>query len=141
MYAQDTDDVAEYVRCFGSATGEPAQVVITSRCSHCASTTFSMECSEEDGVAMRTCTGCRLQAHIGDSADLWDRADTGPATCPCGASTFELAVGFCVADPADDASEVDWIVVGAWCTTCRLVGVYADWGIDHVPSAHLRQQT
>ena len=137
-YAENIEDMVAFVREFGSATGDPAQDVRFSRCASCALATFWMECSEEDGVAMRTCSHCQTAAFIGDSAELWDAADTGDAVCPCGAKVFELAIGFCVGEEPE--SDVEWIVVGARCTVCHLVGVYADWGIDYVPSASLKQQ-
>ncbi len=137
-YADNFEDMVAFVREFGSATGELAEDVRSSRCVTCGSATFWMECSEEDGVAMRTCTQCQTAAFIGDSAELWDAADTGDAVCPCGAKVFELAIGFCVG--AEPELDVEWIVVGARCTVCHLVGVYADWGIDYVPSASLKQQ-
>ena len=124
-----------FVREFGSASGEPAGDVRQSRCGACGATTFWMQCSEEDGVALRTCTGCKSPAFIGDSEVHWSDADTGDAACPCGKKVFEMAVGFCV-QPDDN---VDWIVVGGRCVTCDLIGVYADWGIDFTPSAALRE--
>lgn len=134
-YGDDVADLAAFVRAFGSVTGEPADEVRQSQCAGCACTSFWMECSEEDGVAKRTCTSCHDVVFIGDSADLWDDADTGDAACPCRSKVFEIAVGFCVSSGGD----VDWVVVGARCVACELVGVYADWGVEYASSV-ARQQ-
>jgi len=122
-----------YVRDFGSAAGEPAGHTVHSRCSACGTTRFWMECSEEDGVARRTCTNCNLKAYIGDSEDLWKESDVGDATCPCGAKVFDIVVGYCL----DTGGEVTWMVVGAKCASCSHIGVYADWSIDYEPSKAL----
>ena len=53
--------MAAMVLEFGSMT-VAANDVRQSRCIGCDATTFWMECSEEDGVAKRTCTACKLQA-------------------------------------------------------------------------------
>ena len=91
-----------------------------------------MEVSEEDGVARRTCTDCKLRVYIGDSEDLWDDADVGDATCPCGTKIFAVVVGYCM-----NGEEVDWMIVGAKCKACAEIGVYADWSIDYEPSRDL----
>ena len=135
-YGDDFEDLAAFVREFGSVTGEPADEVRQSRCDGCSGTTFWMECSEEDGVAKRTCTECKAIVFIGDSAELWEASDTGDASCPCGTKTFEIAVGFCVSASGD----VDWVVVGGRCTAFNLVGVYADWGVEYVRSSALLLQ-
>ena len=135
IYGDEFTDLAAFVRDFGSVTGEPACEVRQSRCDGCGATTFWMECSEEDGVAKRTCTSCHSIVFIGDSAGLWDEADTGDATCPCHAKVFEIAVGFCVSS----AGEVDWVIVGGRCIACQLVGVYADWCVEYASSVALQQ--
>ena len=130
-------DLVGYVTEFGSAPGEPANFVVQSICRACQGTTFWMECSEEDGVARRTCTACHEMAFIGDSEDLWAEADVGDATCPCSKKIFEIVVGYCL----DLNGEVDWMIVGAQCEACGHSGIYADWSIDYEPSKALLNQT
>lgn len=130
-------DLRSYVREFGNASGESADRVIQSKCS-CGNAQFWMECSEEDGVARRTCTSCHLVAYIGDSREHWDGADTGDATCPCGKKVFDIVVGYCL---RADSDEVNWMIVGARCATCSAIGVYADWSIDFEPSKALLDQS
>lgn len=96
-----------------------------------------MECSEEDGVARRTCTGCHLVAYIGDSEELWSESDVGDATCPCGGKVFDIIVGYCLGDDG----EVNWMIVGAKCASCADIGVYADWSIDYEPSRALLERS
>jgi hypothetical protein len=134
--ADKLDDLRTYVRGFGSATGQSADHLVQSRCSACDGTRFWMEVSEEDGVARRTCTGCKLLAYIGDSEELWDDADVGDAMCPCGRKVFDIVVGYCLADNG----EVNWMVVGAKCAACAEVGVYADWSIEYEPSRELLER-
>ena len=131
------DDLTAFVRDFGNVNGDPAGHVVQSSCRSCGGTLFWMECSEEDGVAKRTCTQCRTAAHIGDSAELWDHSDVGDAACPCGAKVFEIAVGYCL----DPSGGVDWMLVGGRCVACSSIGVYADWSIDYEPSRGLLERS
>ncbi len=132
----DLTELVDYVTEFGSAAGDPADHIVEVVCRKCSGTTFWMECSEEDGVARRTCTSCHHMAYIGDSEELWAEADSGDAMCPCGKKIFRLAVGYCL----DPNGEVTWMIVGARCESCGNVGVYADWSIDYEPSTGLLAQ-
>jgi hypothetical protein len=125
-----------FVAEFGDGESNPASLVVQSTCAKCAAQVFWMQCSEEDGVALRTCTSCRDVAYIGDSEEHWSEADTGDAQCVCGKKMFEIAVGYC----RGETDEVNWIIVGARCVTCSTIGVYADWSIDYEPTAHLLEQ-
>jgi hypothetical protein len=129
-------DLVSFVTEFGDASGAPADRVIQSTC-ECSNTQFWMQCSEEDGVAMRTCTACKAVAFIGDSEEHWAEADTGDAQCPCGKKVFALAIGYCL----DSNNEVTWMIVGAQCITCNEVGVYADWSIDYEPTKQLLERS
>ncbi len=121
------------VRDFGSATGDPANHIVRSVCAGCSGTHFWMQCSEEDGVALRTCTECKTAIFIGDSEALWEDADTGDATCPCGKKVFDIAIGYCL----NEEENVTWMIVGAQCVACSELGIYADWCIDYEPNKHL----
>jgi hypothetical protein len=125
-----------FVREFGDAESNPADLVKLSVCVACGGTTFWLQCSEEDGVAKRTCGGCKHTVFIGDSEEHWDEADTGDAQCPCGKKSFNVAVGYCL----DPHGEVTWMIVGAQCVHCNEIGVYADWSIDYEPTKVLLAQ-
>lgn len=126
----------DYIREFGGGVEEPVSIVKQSVCADCGGTRFWMQCSEEDGVASRTCTNCKRAAFIGDSEDHWADADVGDATCPCGTKVFWIGVGYCL----DAKGEVIWMIVGARCAGCGTVGVYADWWIDFEPTAALLER-
>jgi hypothetical protein len=130
------DALFSYVTAFGDINEVPADQVIQSVCT-CGETKFWMQCSEEDGVAMRTCSACKLQAYIGDSDEQWADADTGDAMCPCGTKLFEIGVGYCLTD----SGEVSWMIVGARCVACADIGIYADWSINFEPSKFLLQKS
>jgi hypothetical protein len=125
------DDLFAYVQRFGGGAGEAVTHIIEAACTSCDSNIFWMQCSEEDGVANRTCTVCKASEFIGDSELHWDEADTGDATCPCKKKVFRIALGYC----ADDDDDVTWMIVGAQCMACHAVGVYADWSVEHEPLA------
>ncbi len=133
---KDIDALFAYVAEFGDVHAEPADRVIHSQCA-CGGSSFWMQCSEEDGVAMRTCTACKQHAYIGDSDEHWADADTGDAMCPCGKKIFDIAVGYCTTSTGD----VSWMIVGALCSACDQIGVYADWSIDFEPSAFLLERS
>ncbi len=126
-----------FVTEFGDGASNPAESVVQSMCRSCSGTTFWMQCSEEDGVAKRTCTECKCEAFIGDSEEHWDEADTGDGQCPCGKKVFELAIGYC----RDKEGHVSWMIVGARCISCSTIGVYTDWSIDYQNSEQLLAQT
>jgi hypothetical protein len=125
--------LSAFIREFGGGGREPVSIVVQSRCATCHGSTFWMQCSEEEGVANRTCTDCKRAVYIGDSDEHWEAADVGDATCPCGKKVFHIGVGYCLTD----AGEVAWMIVGASCVSCSNEGVYADWCIDYEPSKHL----
>jgi hypothetical protein len=125
-----------YVRQFGGGASDPVTVVTRSRCSGCDGYVFTLRCSEEEGVAERTCTICKRAVFIGDSEEHWHTADVGDATCPCGKQQFYISVGYCVNEDGD----VVWMIVGAICLACSTPGVYADWCIDYTPNEHLLDQ-
>jgi hypothetical protein len=123
------DDLFAYVQHFGGGAGEAVTHIVEPGCPNCGPVVFWMQCSEEDGVAKRTCTTCKASEFVGDSERHWAEADTGDATCPCKNKIFRLALGYC----ADADDDVTWMIVGAQCTACKAVGVYADWSVDHEP--------
>jgi hypothetical protein len=126
---EQPDALFAYVQEFGGGAGEEVTHIVQLQCDACQSTTFWMQCSEEEGVAKRTCTGCQITEFIGDSEEHWEAADTGDATCPCKKKVFRLALGYC----ADESDDVTWMIVGAQCIACEIVGVYADWSVNFEP--------
>ena len=68
-----------------------------------------------------------------DSASYEDDAEPRECSCPCGCESFELAVRYALR--ADD--EVRWVSIGCRCTSCGILGCYADWKIDYGPTDSL----
>ena len=126
-------DLDEYLRAF-SAENYPARTVVHAVCASCASTEFSVALDDEEGCAVRTCASCSEAKALLDSDEYLDDATLEGAECPCGGSTFNLAVGFANYDDGDD---VRWVYLALRCNNDGVLGCYADWKIDYSPSEHL----
>ena len=125
-------DIARYLTDF-SADQYPVDVVRTALCS-CGSESFRVLADDAAGVAKRICISCGSEHFVCDSAEYSDEADLEECTCPCGRDEMNLAVGFAL---YPDNSEVKWLYIGLRCTSCGVLGCYADWKIAYEPSRHL----
>ena len=125
-------DIDEYLAAY-SEQGYPVRRVTHAKCAACGSVTFRIRVDDEEGCAERTCAACGTAVLMLDSADYIEDADMGPAECPCGGETFNVAVGFALYDDGDPR----WVYLGMRCTEDGTLGVYADWKIDYTPSTHL----
>lgn len=128
----DPVDIDEYLAAY-SEQGYPVRRVIHASCPACDSVTFRIRADDEEGCADRTCVACGTVALMLDSADYIEDADMGPAECPCGGETFNVAVGFALYDDENPR----WVYLGLRCIGDGTLGVYADWKIDYTPSTHL----
>jgi hypothetical protein len=126
------DDIGEYLR-YHEAGGFPVARVVASICSHCAGTVFALAADDDQGYARRICNSCGKSHAMLDSANYEDDAEPRDCRCPCGCEAFELAVGYALR--ADD--EVRWVSIGCRCTSCGILGCYADWKIDYGPTDSL----
>ena len=118
------------------AGGYPVDRVIAAVC-ECGNDTFALVLHDGVGIAARICTRCEAEAGIADSDDHFDDVDdVEQAECPCGNDVFTVATGFAL----DAAGEVRWVSVGLRCTEDGVAGVYVDWRIDYLPTAHLFTQ-
>lgn len=116
-----------------AAGGRTVDRVVVATCP-CGGETFSLVFDDEVGVAARICTSCEAEAGIADSDEHLDEVDeVEPAVCTCGNDEFRVATGFSL----DGSGEVRWVSVGLRCTRDAVAGVYVDWKIDYLPSAHL----
>ena len=131
----DLADLAEYLRAFQPG-GYPVSQTAEPICYECGARAFRVQVDDDEGCAKRTCVSCDADAFIADSAEVWDDADPGACGCPCGGSTFSVAIGFALRDNGD----VRWISVGLRCITDGRLGVYTDWKIDYNPTDHLFTQ-
>lgn len=116
-----------------AAGGYAVDRVVFAECG-CGNETFLVVFDDSVGVAARICAACEAEAGIADSDEHFDDVDeVEQATCTCGNEIFRVATGFAL----DGAGEVRWVSVGLRCTVDGVAGVYADWKIDYLPSAHL----
>lgn len=116
-----------------AAGGRSVDRVVVATCP-CGGETFSLLFDDEVGVAARVCTRCGAEYGIADSDEHLDDVDEVlTAECTCGHDEFRVATGFAL----DEAGEVRWVSVGLRCTRDGIAGVYVDWKIDYLPSAHL----
>lgn len=116
-----------------AAVEDDAAEVRNATCAGCGGTVFAVLLDDEEGAAVRRCTGCGGEHAMLDSADVLEGADLLPCACPCGGESFEVAVGYQV--PAD--GEVRWVSVVLRCTADGQTGVYGDWAVDYAPSRQL----
>lgn len=94
----------------------------------CGNDTFYFFADENEGVAIRRCRirTCRDESMMGDSVEDAESVQFG---CLCGKKTFQITVGINRYRNLDNsmANDVRWIYFGCRCTTCGLIGCYADW--------------
>jgi hypothetical protein len=93
------------------------------RC-RCGSTTFRLRIDEEQGAAVRTCTGCNKEHAVGDSDEYMEGVEMEACVCVCGADAFEITVGVSLYQDSKDAR---WLYVGCRCPACGVTGNYGDW--------------
>lgn len=116
-----------------SAGGRAVDRIIVATC-ECGNETFALVLDDEAGVAARICTACEAEVGIADSDEHFDDVDeVEQAECTCGNDEFRVGTGFAL----DESGEVRWVSVGLRCTHDGVAGVYVDWKIDYLPSAHL----
>jgi len=90
----------------------------------CGSKTFRLRMDEDEGAAVRICTGCGTEHPIGDSDEYLGAAELRDHVCVCGKDAFEITVGVSLYDKSQD---VRWLYVGCRCPACGLTGCYGDW--------------
>jgi hypothetical protein len=133
--AREREELRRAVEEF-EAGGYPVDRVVFSTCS-CGGETFLVVLEDEVGVAARICIACEEEAALADSDDHFDDVESvSQAECRCGNDEFRVATGFAL----DEHGEVRWVSIGMRCTRDGLAGVYVDWKIDYLPSAHLLAQ-
>lgn len=134
---EDAADLAEYLVEY-QAEGYPVDRVAESVCGSCGGQLFRLTINSlsEDG-AQRTCVRCGGSAFIADSEEYWEDDEVRQVLCPCGANTFEVAVGFALRESGED---VKWISVGTRCVVDGVLGSPVDWKISYGLSLQLLDQ-
>jgi hypothetical protein len=89
----DFDDLAECLRLY-CADGYQADRIVRSVCT-CGHTIFQVDGDRDEGCARRTCTACKAQVFICDSAEIWAKAEPVKLSCTgCRGRRFEIGVAF-----------------------------------------------
>jgi hypothetical protein len=127
----EAGDIDGYLRAY-TADGHPVDRIIHATCP-CGHNAFRLLVDADQGCAQRACSTCSRTQFVCDSAEHWAEAEPEQVTCPCGADSHEVAVGF---NHREDGS-AKWIFVGVRCVSCGVLGAVADWKIDYAPTDHL----
>ncbi|WP_432725972.1 hypothetical protein [Variovorax sp. W6] len=122
-YGDGLEDTQVEVQRYSKSNAYVATRFAASACA-CGHRAFRLESDEEAGAARRTCTACGSVHLMGDSAEYADEAELGGHECVCGEESFELLSGVSLYAESND---VRWYYLGCRCTSCSLVGVFADW--------------
>ena len=125
-------DLDEYLRAY-TADGYPVGTIVHATCAACGGTVFALVVDEVEGYAQCVCESCRGQLHMLDSGEYENDADPVETACPCGRESFEVAVGFSLRDGGD----VRWVWIALRRVRDGVLGVYADWKIDYLPTGYL----
>lgn len=124
-------DLDEYLREL-STNGYPIDRIVHAVCS-CNANHFRLDVMQDEGCARRACVRCQSSHFICDSDEFWNDLDSEPVICPCGSTSFQIAVGFA---HGEDRS-IRWLTVSERCVVCGMLGAAVDWKIDYAPSDHL----
>ena len=131
----DPSDIHSYLVDY-SADGDPIAEFRPAVCT-CGSLAFHLDADDTEGAAQRTCTKCSQVHFICDSSEYWDEAEPERCACPCGAESMNIGVGFAL---YPDDHEVKWLYIGCRCTSCGVLGCYADWKVAYAPSRQILEQ-
>lgn len=126
------DDIKEYVAAY-AAGGYKVHEFRLAKCA-CGSVDFHLDADDTEGVAKRTCTKCSRQHFVCDSEEFAAEAEFQHWRCECGSEVTNIGVGFSLRKPA---GEVRWLYIGCRCAKCGMLGCFAGWKIDYVPSRQL----
>jgi hypothetical protein len=122
-YGTSAEDTRAEVTRYSKANKYLATKFQASQCK-CGSIDFKLESDEEAGAARRICVACGDVHLMGDSAEYAAEADFDNHVCVCGEENFNLLSGVALYKGSND---VRWYYIGCRCTSCHLVGVFAEW--------------
>ncbi len=122
-YGESQADIREELLRYSEANGYRIKHFAEAECG-CGGRVFHLKLDDNEGAAVRHCTGCSREHPIGDSADFLDDAELQGCACPCGAEEFELTIGLSL---YVDSEDVRWLYLGCRCPKCGLTAVYGDW--------------
>jgi hypothetical protein len=122
-YGDSPEDLRTELLRFSKGNAYPIHHFADAVCK-CGGRVFLVKYDETQGAAVRTCTSCRQEHAIGDSAEYLDEAELDDAECLCEVREFEVTVGVSL---YQDSEDVRWLYLGCRCVKCGLLGCYADW--------------
>lgn len=122
-YGDSQADIRDEILRYSALGGDLAHHFADAICK-CGGRLFRLTLDDVDGVAIRTCVGCRAEHPIGDSADYLQDAELVECACPCEGEEFEITVGVSL---YEDSEDVRWLYLGCRCPKCGLTAVYGDW--------------
>lgn len=95
---------------------------------------FRVRFDRNEGFAERRCIACASKVLMLDSADAREEARPKKWRCAeCKSAECNLGVAFSMIGP----ETVRWVYLGCRCTSCGVLGCFADWKIMYGPSAAL----
>ena len=127
-YGDSQADIRKEVLRYSQLNEYFAQHFADANC-ECGSKTFRLTLDDNEGAAIRICSGCNNEHAIGDSDDFLENASLEECVCPCGSESFEIAVGVSLYDNSED---VRWLYLGCRCAQCGLTAVYGDWKSEFI---------
>jgi hypothetical protein len=122
-YGTTSEDIKAEVVRYSALNGYQAAKFRGAAC-NCGNRSFRLETDEEAGTARRTCAACGAAHWMGDSSEYANEATPEIHECICGSATFQLMSAVALYEGSND---VRWYYIGCQCTSCNLVGVFADW--------------
>jgi hypothetical protein len=122
-YGTEQADIADEITRYSRRAGYRAEHFAQAVCA-CGGTTFHLALDDNEGAAMRRCSGCAVEHPIGDSDQFLEDAELEECACPCGGEVFEITVGVSLYEGSED---VRWLYLGCRCPACQLTAVYGDW--------------
>ncbi len=138
-------DLKDYLSSYWINSNGPLSKIIQAECS-CGNRYFILLFEQNEGIAKRTCVSCGKENFICDSGKYWEDAvkNSKPKKLKCKEckkEEFELAVGFEYRKGSlFSKGDIRWIVVGARCRNCGILGSPVDWKVDYGPTKHLEKQ-
>lgn len=128
-------DMDEYIRLL-SQDHYQADDFRLSSCD-CGSLEFKFDFDKDEGCAKRTCLICESEHFICDSEEFMEDAEFQTWSCvECNSTSTNIGVGYAFRSSDD----IRWLYIVGRCTSCGVLGCYADWKIDYSPSRHLLEQ-
>lgn len=104
---------------------------------NCGSEVFLLHWIPDEGAVRRTCAKCGKKHFVCDSEEHWQGRPKKFKCVECTNGVANLGVAFSL---YDDKNSIRWIYVGYRCSTCGVLGSFADWKVGYEPSLDLLSQ-